>query len=1063
MGLCNHTKRQKNGRREARRPHEPLLAPSADFYEHVGSFEPDFDSAMLDADAEVARSRADLDYEPPTDVLDRLALEAEEDLDDSPPPNQPPPETPLKEIDQALLHAMQDMLGVDGARFALRFDVGVTLKTLVDQIAVEPPEKSTKAYHPTGPVQDDGREVPLGDLSFPKLLFPFTRKHKFMLAREVMANAHESANTFNRKLKGGIYAGGQTGDFRSHHEMKTYVLNMEEYKQLPPWQGQRVEWHHDWQFHKRDPLALIRTVFAYPHHREHLTYCPYREYRTGDGDAKQRQLFSGLANCEWWWEMQSTVPPGGMVVPIILGSDKTMLSSISGNKSSWPVYMAVGNLDEKTRRARKGLGFLLLGLMPKFERGMPRADSTHVFHMAMRALLQPLVDVWEVGFDILCADGVTRRGFPRIPFWMADYPEHVLLTGTVSGRCTTCACPKGQLGTWHKGWPLRKPEDGATEESRKAVGLHKHTNFLRGVPYLNVHQLQAPDRLHQLLVGMLKHHMVAWVGKYIIAKLKRTRGLSKEKARNYIEARMRMVPKVFNFRGWDGDFLSDKQKTGHEYKEVRDAWLAGLAPFFSTASAADAQVLNCMRALTEFILLAGYESHDRATLLLMEKALLKLHANKDVFRPYRVHANGVSDFEIPKLHALLHYVMWILRMGPAGGSDTEQTEAMHARDIKPAYKTSNGVDFEKQMLLTLQMRDAFRLRDGRILHQAAASKSGTEEEQKETLELVNAVYADHLLQEPEHKAQPCTVMNMRRGQRMKWGGLSKACADRAQAFGLVVTPETLLAAFENFLVVESGQGLIARQTWEDITRELRLGDTQDPQAAFATWLSSTQKFSVGTGLKLWVATHKDGSVFESIIAHCDGKKMDWVQLYETEPQDRNVDALNGTKAGRLLMTFFWYERFVGQGGKRATRVHELALLHVGKHTPAPDKVTGLIKLSLNRVVPELWLMSVRSGVLDVLHVVPRWLPAGEGVVHARDRQPGIDFDINPYWRPEAYNTLYSWTDKDAEKADVEVAFASEEAGTIADGDVLVEGAEDPDMLEYNYYQDGYVDSGDEDE
>ncbi|KAF8241473.1 hypothetical protein K440DRAFT_571406 [Wilcoxina mikolae CBS 423.85] len=43
---------------------------------------------------------------------------------------------------------------------------------------------------------------------------------------------------------------------------------------------------------------------------------------------------------------QESVPDGSTVIPVILGSDKTMPSTLSGDKSALPVYLSIGDLSK---------------------------------------------------------------------------------------------------------------------------------------------------------------------------------------------------------------------------------------------------------------------------------------------------------------------------------------------------------------------------------------------------------------------------------------------------------------------------------------------------------------------------------------------------------------------------------------------------------------------------------------------------------------------------------------------------------------------------------------------
>jgi Plavaka transposase len=57
-----------------------------------------------------------------------------------------------------------------------------------------------------------------------------------------------------------------------------------------------------------------------------------------------------------------------MFVPIILGSDKTVVSVATGHNEFWPLYMSIGNVHNKARRAH-GTAVVLIGFLsiPKSE------------------------------------------------------------------------------------------------------------------------------------------------------------------------------------------------------------------------------------------------------------------------------------------------------------------------------------------------------------------------------------------------------------------------------------------------------------------------------------------------------------------------------------------------------------------------------------------------------------------------------------------------------------------------------------------------------------------------
>jgi hypothetical protein len=59
-------------------------------------------------------------------------------------------------------------------------------------------------------------------------------------------------------------------------------------------------------------------------------------------------------------------PDGLMLVPIILGSDKTTVSVATGNNEYYPLYLSIGNIHNNVRRAhRNGVVLLAFLAIPK--------------------------------------------------------------------------------------------------------------------------------------------------------------------------------------------------------------------------------------------------------------------------------------------------------------------------------------------------------------------------------------------------------------------------------------------------------------------------------------------------------------------------------------------------------------------------------------------------------------------------------------------------------------------------------------------------------------------------
>lgn len=139
------------------------------------------------------------------------------------------------------------------------------------------------------------------------------------------------------------------------------------------------------------------------------------------------------------------------------------------------------------------------------------------------------------GIDIECADGCTRKCFPVISGFMADYEEQTLLTGVKSGQpCTICTVPPRECDKLHLQWPeqthqymqeaIERIHLGELGEAEMAI--HDVENFAWYHTNTNIHTAIMVDPLHQLLKGIAES-TVGWTIthlKHTITTNKRKRG-----------------------------------------------------------------------------------------------------------------------------------------------------------------------------------------------------------------------------------------------------------------------------------------------------------------------------------------------------------------------------------------------------------------------------------------------------------------------------------------------------------------------------------------------------------
>ena len=141
--------------------------------------------------------------------------------------------------------------------------------------------------------------------------------------------------------------------------------------------------------------------------------------------------------------------------------------------------------------------------------------------------------------------------------------------------------------------------------------------------------------------------------------------------------------------------------SGHEHKKMCSI-LLGLIINLPVPGGRDLmRLIRAVRALMDFLFLAQYESHTSDTIAELQSCLGRFHENKEVFIDLRARQN----FELPKLHSLLHYASSIRLFGTTDNYNTEQMEHLHIDLAKDAYRAMNCKDEFSQMTKWLERRE----------------------------------------------------------------------------------------------------------------------------------------------------------------------------------------------------------------------------------------------------------------------------------------------------------------------------------------------------------------------
>jgi len=450
----------------------------------------------------------------------------------------------------------------------------------------------------------------------------------------------------------------------------------------------------------RDIIECVRMIWRNPNLSDKMVFRPQRVF---NNSGKESRLYNEMWTGDWWWQIQDQLPIGATVAPLIVASDKTMLTQYRGGKSAYPVYLTIGNLPKRVRRQGSEHSVVLLAYLSTTklaESNLTKAQwRTHMhrlFHEAMYKIFEPLRAIGRVGVEMASADGTIRSVHPILAVYPADYPEQCLVCLAKQGSCPVCCRDKDSLA--EAGTSAARTPQQTLDIIRNALYDRSRTSFealckvalvdgfvvtpfWEGLPFTNIYSAIVPDPLHQLHQGIFKH-VLEWSQAII--------GTSE------LDERLKRLPLSYGVRYFEKGWSSMSQITGPERKDMERIFLGVLS-----STSAPKSVIRAVAALLDFIYTAQHTSHNTESLKELGNALTRWHANKAGF----IAAGVRNDFDIPKFHMMEHYISSIKLFGTTDNYSTELFERLHIEYAKNAWAASNQRDALRQMITWLDRRE----------------------------------------------------------------------------------------------------------------------------------------------------------------------------------------------------------------------------------------------------------------------------------------------------------------------------------------------------------------------
>ncbi|KAG0700037.1 hypothetical protein DFH29DRAFT_983264 [Suillus ampliporus] len=451
---------------------------------------------------------------------------------------------------------------------------------------------------------------------------------------------------------------------------------------VPPW----MDATHDVWFH--DPHLLIHNMLANPDFDGEIEYTPYWDYNSNN------------KHCNWAWNQadiiaQNQEARGSMFVPLIIGSDKTTVSVATGHTEYHPLYLSIGNIFNSVRRAHRN-GVVLVGFL-----AIPKTTKEHtnnLFQCSLAKIFESVKPYMTTHDIACCSDGHYWRVIYGLGPYIADYPEQVLLSRVVQGRCPKCLADRKNLdGDRLCLLRCREHSDLLVNELEYAKLWTEYgivgdlVPFTNDFPHADIHELLAPDLLHQIIKGAFKDHLVKWVDMY----LKLTHGTAcATEILDDIDRRIAAVAPFAGLRHFP-EGRGFKQWTGNDSKALMKVYLPAIKGHVPL------DVVRAFSTFLDFCYIVHREALMEDNLIQLQDALDRFHRYREIFK-----TTGVApSFSLPRQHSLMHYSCMICLFGAPNGLCSSITESKHIKAVKEPWHHLSRYEALGQMLLTNQRLD----------------------------------------------------------------------------------------------------------------------------------------------------------------------------------------------------------------------------------------------------------------------------------------------------------------------------------------------------------------------
>ncbi|KAJ7705774.1 hypothetical protein B0H16DRAFT_1668181 [Mycena metata] len=159
----------------------------------------------------------------------------------------------------------------------------------------------------------------------------------------------------------------------------------------------------------RDPIECLQSLMSNPLLKGSIDFTPFKLWKTAE---RVVRVYNEWLSGDAAWKIQDQLPEGATVLGAVVSSDKTQLSTMTGNRQAHPLLITSANIRMNCRMKVSFHAFLLLALVPipKFierDAEIRGVLESRTFHAVLDFVLGPLKKVAEIG--LMMSDPLVKQ------------------------------------------------------------------------------------------------------------------------------------------------------------------------------------------------------------------------------------------------------------------------------------------------------------------------------------------------------------------------------------------------------------------------------------------------------------------------------------------------------------------------------------------------------------------------------------------------------------------------------------------------------------------------------